>query len=175
MLNAGNYIAEVKYVSLETLETKTGQNYPVIKVTFAPQSIRNGSVFTEGTFPLINKLYFLSEELVKSGPNAGQSRIELLRKGLQDTYDYSGGLDPNELNQIVGKKVEIVVRPQSNGFMEVAFVNKVGGRAPREGKAISPELLSKLNAAFKGQKSEGGAPADPSKFFLQLKGLNPNG
>lgn len=176
MFQAGNYHAEVKYISMEILEGKTGQQYPVLKIVFQPNAIRNGSVFVEGTFPLTNKIYFLSEELVRNGPNAGRSRIELLRDTLKDTYDYEGGLDDG-LASIVGRKVELVIRPKDGSqFMEVAFVNKIGAVGKqRTGKPIDVGLLSKLQAAFKGEKVTTGNSPDPKAFFLQLKGLNPSG
>lgn len=163
-LSAGTYEATVVGSSLELIGEK---NYPVLKVKFKPTKYRNGSVFVDGDYPGVDKLYFLSDELATKGPKAGQNKIEILRDELKDTFDYTGSLQPQALEALIGKSAEIVVEMNANGYPQTKWVNKLGGGSRKAGKALPAEILAKLNSKFLGQAAAT-TQADPNDFFLRL-------
>ncbi len=169
-LVAGTYKARVLGVSLEVIGA---ENYPVMRVSFQPTDFRNGSVFVEGEFQSVDKMYFLKDELATKGPKAGMSQIEILREELKENFGYEGGLDEN-LSEMEGKTVEIVVEMNKKGYPQVKWVNKEGGNR-KAARSLPPEILAKLNASFLGQKPKRGrrgandAAPDAASFFDRLK------
>lgn len=167
---AGRYVAKVVDIGLELITNKDEtKSWPVLNVVFEPSKFRQGSIFVDGTFARVRKMYFLSEDLVKSGAFAGRSQIELVREQLKDSFGYQGGLSVSELQAIMGLEREIEVQNNQKGYPEVKYVNKPGEGPKRQAKALSPEILARLNASFLGQKPpEAGQAPNPSDFFSRL-------
>jgi Txe/YoeB family toxin of Txe-Axe toxin-antitoxin module len=165
-MRTGTYKAKVVGVSLEVLGEA---NYPVLKVTFSPNQYLNGSVFVEGEYKDVDKIYFLSAELATKGPFAGQSKIEILKNELRDTYGYTKDLAVENLTTMIGAHLEIVVEQSKKGYPQVSWVNKPSGKK-RGTKAMPPDILAKLNSAFLGVTvGKSDASTDPTDFFAKLK------
>jgi hypothetical protein len=161
-MQAGTYKGKLIGASLGVIGEK---NTPVLKMEFKPHSFLRGSVFIEGEFRNVDKLYFLSTELAKTGKNAGQSRIEILRKDLAETYGHSGGLTEESLAKLVGStEFELVVELNDKGYPQVKWVNKPGGKKMPT-KALPPDFLAKLQAAFLGEEVK--VPAAAGADFWQ--------
>lgn len=165
-LAIGIYKARVNGVTLEAVGEK---NTPAIIVGLVPTELLNGPVFVpvELSTPNGRKYYWLSEKTIDRGDNAGRTSIEVLRDELKAVYDYEGPLDPDALQALVGKEVQINVQAGNGKYTEVRWVNKVGDKPRGKSKSIDPSVLARLNASFSGKKGTGTA-ANAQDFFSGL-------
>lgn len=164
----GTYKGKVVAVSLEVISDK---NLPILKVVFAPNSVRNGSIHVPFEGTNVDKIYFLSTEIATKGPNAGRSQLEILREDLKATYDYTGTLEEGSLQSLIGSEYELVVESYTKGdksYPRVKWVNKVGTRKSFAAKPLPAEILAKLNAAFLGKSVEQ-VTSNPADFFARLQ------
>lgn len=162
-MQAGQYKGKVIGVALEAIGA---DNHPVLKVTFQPYSFMRGSVYVEGDYRVVDKLYFLSTGLVTKGKNAGLGQMEVLRKELAEVYEHRGDLDEQAMGHIFGKDFDLVVELNKNGYPQVKYVNKPGGKGSPKGKALPADFLARLQAAFKGEAPK--PQPTPSNFFQDL-------
>jgi hypothetical protein len=166
LLSAGTYHAKVSGVSFEVIGEA---NYPVLKVSFKPHHFRNGSVFVEFDGNETDKMYFLSTDIAVKGAQAGRSKLEILRDELKSTFEYAGPLNEEAIKTILGKELEIVVELNPKGYPQVKWVNQVGKKRAGAVKALPPDILAKLSAAYAGEPVAS-ATASPKDFFSQFKG-----
>lgn len=163
-MQGGNYKGKVKSFAMEVIGA---ENWPILKVEFLPISFKRGSVFVEGQFSKVDKLYFLKSGLVEKGPNAGKSHLEVLRKELKEVYGHEGGLDVNEMAHCIDKELDITVELNQKGYPQVKYVNAPGARK-FAAKAIPADILAKLQADYQGGGATPTPTETPSNFFANL-------